>query len=184
MIFTEGPLPGTYIIDPDRKADERGYFARIFCQREFAHHDLTQDLVQANLSHNHKRGTLRGMHYQSAPHQEVKVVRCISGALYDAIVDVRPDSPTYGQWMGVELSAENGRSLYVPEGFAHGYITLSDDTVAMYFVSAFYTPGAEGGIHYDDPAIGIEWPIPVSQISEKDQGWPPLAPQSTADVVG
>lgn len=178
MIFTEGALPDTYVIDPERKADARGYFARIFCQQEFAAHGLTQTVAQANVSFNHERGTLRGMHYQATPHEEVKVVRCMQGALYDVIVDVRPDSETYGRWMGVELTAENGRALYVPEGFAHGYITLTDDTEAVYFVSAFYTPGAERGVRYDDPAIGIEWPISVSVISEKDRSWPALEAQS------
>lgn len=178
MIFTEGALPGTYLIDPERKADDRGYFARMFCQEEFAAHGLNQTVAQANLSFNEKRGTLRGMHFQAAPHREVKVVRCMQGALYDVIVDVRPDSDTRGQWMGVELTAENGRALYVPEGFAHGYLTLTDDTEAVYFVSSFYTPGAERGLRYDDPKIGIEWPIPVSVISEKDQSWPALEAQS------
>lgn len=180
MIFTEGALPGTYIIDPEKKIDHRGYFARIFCQQEFAGHDLIQAVAQANLSFNEQRGTLRGMHYQAAPHQEVKVVRCTQGALYDVIVDVRPDSDTYGEWMGVELSAENGRALYVPEGFAHGYVTLTDDTEAVYFVSTFYTPGAERGLRYDDPTIGIEWPVPVSVISEKDQSWPAFGSHSMA----
>jgi len=179
MIFTEGALPGTYVIDPERKADARGYFARIFCRQEFAAHGLNQTVVQANVSVNEQRGTLRGMHYQAAPHQEVKVVRCTRGALYDVIVDVRSDSDTYGEWMGVELTAENGRALYVPEGFAHGYITLTDDTEAVYFVSTFYAPEFERGLRYDDPAIGIEWPVAVSVVSEKDRQWPSFQPTPT-----
>lgn len=172
MTFTKGTLPGTYIIDPDRKEDSRGFFARVFCQREFAEHGLAQNMVQTNVSFNARRGTLRGMHYQAEPHQEVKLVRCTSGALYDVIVDVRPESETYGQWMGVELTADTHRMLYVPEGFAHGFVTLTDDTEALYQVSAFYTPGAERGLRYNDPAIGIDWPVDVTVISDKDLSWP------------
>lgn len=180
MIFTEGALSGTYIIDPERVGDRRGHFARAYCQKEFAAHGLTQPMVQGNVSYNHECGTLRGLHYQVAPHQEVKVVRCMQGGLYDVVVDVRPGSDTYGQWMGVELTAENGRTFYVPEGFAHGYLTLADNTEALYFTSAFYTPAAERGIRYDDPAVGIEWPVEVTEVSEKDRCWPdfPLHPEA------
>jgi dTDP-4-dehydrorhamnose 3,5-epimerase len=182
MIFTEGALPGTYILDPDRKSDSRGFFARSFCLQEFAEHGLAPAIVQANVSFNHERGTLRGMHYQAAPHQEIKIVRCTRGALYDVIVDVRPASPTHGQWMGVELTEHNGRTLYVPEGFAHGYITLADDTEVMYFVTASYAPQAERGLRYDDPTFGIEWPHRVRHISEKDASWPDYAWPSDAPV--
>jgi dTDP-4-dehydrorhamnose 3,5-epimerase len=180
MIFTEGALPGTYIIDPERKRDSRGYFARVFCRDEFAAHGLSDSMVQANVSFNHERGTLRGLHYQAAPHQEAKIIRCSRGALYDVVVDVRPGSPSYGRWMGVELSAENGRAFYVPEGFAHGYLTLVDDTEAGYFTSAFYAPEAERGLRYDDPSLNIEWPIAVSVVSDKDQSWPAFEPQPAA----
>lgn len=172
MIFEASPLQGAYIIDLDKHQDDRGFFARAFCQHEFAEHDLAQDMVQTNVSYSGQRGTLRGMHYQEAPHREAKLVRCTQGSLYDVIVDLRPDSDTYTDWMGVELTADNHRMLYVPEGFAHGFITLADDTEVMYQVSEFYAPGAENGLRYDDPAIGIEWPIPATVISQKDQSWP------------
>lgn len=172
MIFSHGPLPGAYVIELEKFEDDRGFFARAFCQKEFADHGLAQDMVQTNVSYSATRGTLRGMHYQESPHEEAKLVRCTKGALYDVIVDVRPDSDTYTQWMGVELTATNHRMLYVPEGCAHGFITLADDTEVMYQVSAFYAPGAERGLRYDDPAIGIEWPVEVTVLSEKDAAWP------------
>jgi len=180
MIFTKGPLPDTYLIDPDKKQDDRGFFARAFCEREFAEHGLVQHMVQTNVSFNARRGTLRGLHFQRAPHREVKLVRCTRGALYDVIVDVRPESAAYGEWMGVELSADSHRMLYVPEGFAHGFLTLEDDTEVTYQVSAFYTPGAEGGLRYDDPALAIDWPAPGRVISEKDRSWPAFQPPPTA----
>lgn len=177
MIFNEGPLQGPSIIDLEKHKDQRGFFARAFCQREFAEQGLAQDMVQTNVSFSAKRGTLRGMHYQTPPHQEAKLIRCTRGALYDVIVDVRPDSDTYGQWMGVELSADTHRMFYVPEGFAHGFLTLADETEVMYQVSAFYAPGSEEGLRYDDPALGIEWPISVQVISNKDLSWPAFDPQ-------
>ena len=172
MIFTEGALQGAYIIDLEKHEDQRGFFARTFCQKEFAEHGLAEDMVQSNVSYSEQRGTLRGMHYQNPPHQEAKLIRCTQGALYDVIVDVRGDSETYGQWMSVELSEDTHRMFYVPEGFAHGFMTLEDDTEVMYQVSEFYTPGAERGICYNDPALGIDWPMPVQVISEKDLSWP------------
>lgn len=172
MIFEEAPLQGAHIIELQQHQDDRGFFARAFCQHEFAEHDLAHDMVQTNVSYSGRRGTLRGMHYQEAPHREAKLVRCTQGGLYDVIVDLRPDSDTYTDWMGVQLTADNHRMLYVPEGFAHGFITLADDTEVMYQVSEFYAPGAEHGLRYDDPAIGIEWPISVEVLSEKDQTWP------------
>lgn len=172
MRFTPTELKDAYVIDIEQRADERGFFARTWCQNEFAQHGLVATIAQANMSYNHKRGTLRGMHFQRAPHAEVKIIRCTRGAIYDVIIDLRPDSPTYKRWIGVELTARNYRMLYVPEGFGHGFQTLEDETEVAYNVSQFYTPGAEGGVRYNDPAFGIAWPLPVSVISEKDAAWP------------
>lgn len=172
MIFTETPLKGAFVVDPDPRGDDRGFFARAFCAQEFEAHGLKPVVVQANTSFNHKAGTIRGLHYQTPPAAEAKFMRCISGAIYDVIVDIRPDSPTFRQHFGVELSAENRRALYVPEMFAHGYLSLTDGAEVYYTVSEFYTPGVEGGYRYDDPALGIEWPIPVTVVSEKDAAWP------------
>jgi dTDP-4-dehydrorhamnose 3,5-epimerase len=172
MLFEETKLSGAFIIDLDRKSDARGYFARGFCAKEFEEHGLKPTIAQYNISFNHKRGTLRGLHYQVPPATETKLVRCTRGAIYDVIVDLRPDSPTYLQHIGVELTAENGRALYVPEMFAHGYQTLTDNTEVMYPVSEFYTPGCERGARHDDPKFGIEWPLPVVVISDKDANWP------------
>ena len=176
MIFTETKLPGAYLLELQKREDERGFFARTWCQQEFANHDLVTDMVQGNVSYNRQAGTLRGLHYQAAPYREVKLVRCTRGALYDVIVDLRPTSPTYKAWIGVELTSDNYRMLYVPEGFAHGFITLAPDTEATYQVSQFYTPGAERGLRYDDPAFAIDWPAAVQVISAKDKQW--------ADFVG
>jgi dTDP-4-dehydrorhamnose 3,5-epimerase len=175
MIFIETELKGAYIIDLERREDERGFFARTWCQQEFEAHGLVARIVQANTSYNKAKGTLRGMHYQRAPHAETKLVRASRGAIYDVIVDLRPDSPTFKRWIGVELTADNRRALFVPEGFAHGFQTLEDNTDVSYQVSAFYTPGAEGGLRYNDPAFDIEWPLPVSVISPKDADWPDFA---------
>lgn len=176
MIFQETQLKGAYIIDLERREDARGFFARSFCQREFEAHGLAPVMVQTNVSYNKKRGTLRGMHYQAAPYEEAKLVRCTRGAIYDVIVDVRPHSDTFREWVGVELTPDTGRMLYVPEGFAHGFITLEDETEVTYQVSAFYAPGYERGLRYDDPAIGIVWPIGMQVISEKDGSWPDFSP--------
>jgi dTDP-4-dehydrorhamnose 3,5-epimerase len=172
MIFTETKLKGAFIIELEKKIDERGFFARAWCQKEFEHHRLVRQMVQANVSFNKKRGTLRGMHYQITPYEEAKLVRCTRGAIYDVIIDLRSDLPTYKQWIGVELTSENYRMLYVPENFAHGLITLEDNTEVTYQVSQFYSPGSEKGIRYNDAAFGIKWPIPVNVISEKDKSWP------------
>lgn len=172
MRFTPTEIKDAYVIDIEQRADERGFFARTWCQNEFAQHGLVATIAQANMSYNHRRGTLRGMHFQRAPHAEVKIIRCTRGAIYDVIIDLRPESPTYRRWIGVELSARNYRMLYVPEGFGHGFQTLEDETEVAYNVSQFYTPGAEGGVRYNDPAFGITWPLPVSVISEKDAAWP------------
>ncbi|MDJ0860375.1 MAG: dTDP-4-dehydrorhamnose 3,5-epimerase [Dinoroseobacter sp.] len=171
MIFSETPLPGAYLIELERRGDERGYFARTFCANEFASHGLSTSFVQANMSLSRDPGTLRGLHFQREPAQEAKLVRCVSGRLFDVIVDIRPESPTYLQNYSVELSAENGLALYVPKGFAHGFQTLEPDTVASYMADAFYTPEKEGGYRYDDPALGIDWPAKVTEISDKDLKW-------------
>ena len=178
MIMRPTSLHGAYVIDLEKREDSRGFFARAWCRREFEQHHLVPDLVQANLSYNTMKGTLRGMHYQAEAYGEVKLVRCTRGRLYDVIIDVRPESPSYGRWLGVELTADNRLMLYVPAGFAHGYETLEDDTEALYLVSEYYTPGAERGVRYDDPAFKIVWPLPVTSVSEKDQKWPdfPLMP--------
>jgi dTDP-4-dehydrorhamnose 3,5-epimerase len=176
MHFTEGQLPGTYLLVPNRIEDERGFFARAYCRQELEAHGLSPRIVQANTGFSHRRGTLRGLHYQVAPHQETKIVRCVRGAVFDVVVDVRADSPTRGAWMGTRLTAENGHALYVPEGVAHGYLTLEDDSEVLYFVSQYYAPDAERGLRYDDPAVGIDWPIRVVEVSDKDRTWPDFAP--------
>jgi len=171
MLFSPTTLKDAMLIDIEKRGDDRGYFARTMCRDEFAAHGLVSEFVQANHSYNRMRGTLRGMHFQRAPHEEVKLVRCVRGAILDVIIDLRPASPTYRKWEGFELSAENGRLLYVPGGFAHGFQTLVDDVDVTYQVSHPYTPTAEGGVRYDDPAFGIEWPEPVTVISPKDASW-------------
>jgi dTDP-4-dehydrorhamnose 3,5-epimerase len=171
MIFTETALAGAYIIDLERREDERGYFARAFCQNEFAEHGLKPVIAQANVAFNKVAGTLRGMHFQFPPAPETKVVRCTRGAILDIIVDLRPESPTYLQHVSVQLDADTGRALYVPERFAHGYQTLVDATETSYFVGEFYTPDAEGGLAADDPLLGLDWPLPVAAISPKDASW-------------
>lgn len=172
MIFTETRLANAFVIDPEPYADERGLFARTFCAREFAEHGLDTTPVQCNVSLNRGRGTMRGMHWQAAPHEEAKLVRCTHGAIHDVIVDLRPDSATFGEHVGVELTAGNRRMLYVPEGFAHGFLTLEDDSEVFYQMSAFYEPDAARGLRYDDPALGIRWPAEVRVVSERDRSWP------------
>jgi dTDP-4-dehydrorhamnose 3,5-epimerase len=184
MLFTETPLTGAYLLDLEKREDDRGFFARTWCRREFEAHGLKVDLVQTNDSYNHHRGTLRGMHMQRTPHAETKLVRCIAGAIYDVIVDLRPDSPTYCRWYGVELNAENRRQLYVPEGFAHGYQTLTEGAEVTYQVTEFYTPGAEQGYRWDDPAFGIVWSLPVTILSDKDARWPLLLQEGQFDDSG
>lgn len=169
MIFKKTKLRGAFIIEIKPINDERGFFARSWCQKEFEEYGLESAMVQANMSYSKVRGTLRGLHYQVSPHEEAKLIRCTHGAIYDVIIDLRADSPTYKESIGVELSAKNHKMLYVPEGFAHGYLTLEDDVEASYQVSQFYTPGAEKGIRWDDPEFGIQWPIPIKAISEKDK---------------
>ncbi len=172
VIFNETELKGAYVIEIEKLKDHRGFFARAWCQKEFEEYNLVSRTKQANVSYNKSRGTLRGMHYQLTPYEETKLVRCTRGAIYDVIIDLRPDSSTYTQWFGVELTAENYKMLYVPENFGHGFQTLKDDTEVTYQVSQFYTPGSERGIRWDDPAFGIDWPLAVQVISDKDKNWP------------
>jgi dTDP-4-dehydrorhamnose 3,5-epimerase len=174
VIFSETKLKGAFIIDIDRKEDERGYFARAFCQKEFREHGLQSVIAQANVASNARRGTLRGMHFQYPPAAESKLVRCTRGAIFDIIVDLRPESPTYLEHISVELDEDNMRALYVPERFAHGYQVLRDNTDTSYQVGEFYTPTAEGGLRYDDPRLELKWPLEVSVISSKDQAFRPL----------
>lgn len=173
MIFTETKLKGAFIIEPERLSDERGFFARTWCMEEFKAQGLNTNFVQANVAFNIRRGTLRGMHYQSFPYEEAKLIRCTKGAIYDVIIDIRKNSPTRGNWIAVELAAGNYRMFYVPEGFAHGYQTLEDDTEVSYQLSQFYTPDAGRGIRWDDPAFKIKWPETENlTISKRDLSWP------------
>lgn len=172
MEFTPLELPGAFLIDLERREDARGWFARTYCAREFEARGLPTGMVQTNMSLTRRAGTLRGMHYQVEPDAEDKLVRCVRGRIWDAIVDLRPQSPSYCRWFGTELSEENGRMLLVPKGFAHGFVTLDADVAVTYQVSAFYAPQSERGVRYDDPAFGIAWPVPVRDLSEKDRSWP------------
>jgi dTDP-4-dehydrorhamnose 3,5-epimerase len=172
MKFEETPLKGAWVIDLEPRGDDRGYFARTFCRQEFEAHGIEANVVQSNVSFSVHAGTLRGMHFQKAPAEETKLVRCLAGALLDVIVDNRPNSRTYLQHFAVELTPENQRMLFVPRGFAHGFMTLKDNTEMLYMVSEYYTPDAEAGLLYNDPVLGIRWPLPVSVISPKDAVWP------------
>ncbi len=172
MIFEETKLKGAFVIELEKMKDERGFFARTWCQREFAAHKLNSQLVQCNVSFNAKKGTLRGMHYQTAPHEEAKLVRCTMGAIYDVVIDLRPDSSTFKQWLAVELTADNRRMLYIPEGFAHGFQTIEDNSEVFYQMSEFYAPECAGGVRWDDPAFSIQWPVDQQIISAKDQQYP------------
>jgi dTDP-4-dehydrorhamnose 3,5-epimerase len=171
MIFIETKLKGAYIIKIEKIEDQRGFFARTWCQKEFEAHGLVAHVAQGNLSFNQKKGTLRGMHYQIAPCEETKLVQCLRGAIYDVIIDLRPNSPTYKQWIGAEITAENHKMLYIPKGFAHGFITLADETEVSYLISEFYAPEYARGVRYNDPTFGVEWPIEVRVISDKDKHW-------------
>jgi len=172
MIFTETKLKGAFIIEIEKHADDRGFFARSFCEKEFKDHGLNPRLVQCNISYNAKRGTLRGMHYQVAPYEEAKLVRCTRGAIYDVIVDIRTASPTFKEHIGLLLTADNKLSLYVPEGFAHGFLTLEDETEVFYQMSEFYAPGHARGFRWNDATFGIRWPLEPRVISERDQTYP------------
>lgn len=173
MIITPIHVDGAYLIELNKLSDERGFFARAFCSNEFSDQGLKTNFVQANLSGNNQKNTVRGLHMQKEPHSEVKLVRCIRGAIFDAFVDLRPNSPTFGKWAGAELTQDNRKMLYIPEGCAHGYQTLCDDTEVMYMVSAFYHAESERGYRWDDPSFGIDWPEKQQAIlSEKDKAWP------------
>ena len=171
MVFTETGLPGAFVVDIEPRVDQRGLFARSWCQDEFGAHGLATRLVQCSLSQSARRHTLRGMHFQAAPHNEAKLVRCTMGAIYDVIIDLRADSPTRGKYFGAELSATNHRALYVPEGFAHGFLTLADESEVFYQMSEFYRPEAARGVRWDDPAFGIVWPARPEVISERDASY-------------
>ncbi len=182
MIFYETKLKGAFIIDVKKAEDERGFFGRTWCKKEFEEHGLNSEIVQTNMSYNEKTGTLRGMHYQIAPFAETKTVRCTAGSIYDVIVDLRPESDTFMQWIGVTLTDENSRMLYVPDGFAHGFITLEDHTSIHYMVTEYYTPAAEAGIRYDDPAFHIKWPLAPTIVSVKDKMHPAFNRNSPISV--
>jgi len=174
VIFCETPLASSYLICPERREDERGYFARTFCVEEFAAHGLLLDVKQCNVSYNRLSGTVRGMHFQRAPRAEAKLVRCTRGAIFDVIVDLRPGSPTYCHWHGAELTEVNGHSLFVPEGFAHGFQTLADGSEVFYQMFAWYSPEHADGVRWDDPVFGIRWPLPITSIAERDRTFPLL----------
>ncbi len=172
MRFTETPVVGAWVIDLERREDERGFFARTWCEQEFRERGLHEHLAQCSVSFNHRRGTLRGMHFQTAPHEEAKVVSCPRGRIWDVALDLRRDSPSYCQWFGVELSPENYRALYVPPGCAHGMVTLEDDTLVQYQISVAYVPGHQAAVRWDDPAFGIAWPVTDPFLSERDRALP------------
>ena len=171
MRFVETPLAGAHVIELERFVDDRGFFAQAWARDEFLVHGLDPTIEQMNLSTTARAGTFRGFHWQEPPHAEVKTVRCVVGSVFNVIIDMRPDSPTWRQWFGVELSAENLRQLYIPERFANGFLILEDDTTLLYNVSRQHEPGHERGIRWDDPAIGVEWPMPISTVSAKDAAW-------------
>jgi dTDP-4-dehydrorhamnose 3,5-epimerase len=172
MQFTETEIGGAFILDAEQIADERGFFARSWARDEFEAHGLNPHLAQCNLSYNHRKGTVRGMHWQAAPHAETKLVRCTQGGIYDVVVDLRADSPTYLRWIGAELTAENRRALYIPEGCGHGFQTLADGTEVLYMITEYYTPAAARGMRWNDPAITVTWPLAVTVISERDAQYP------------
>jgi dTDP-4-dehydrorhamnose 3,5-epimerase len=182
MIFNPLTLKGAFTIDVQPFQDNRGFFTRIFCEKEFSAHDLVQHFVQSNHSGTHGKGVIRGMHFQHSPFCEVKLVKCVQGGIFDVIVDVRKDSPTFLQWFGTELTAENKTMMYVPAGFAHGFQSLTEYSEITYMVSNFYNKDSEGGIRYSDPAVKIDWPLPASLVSEKDLKIP-LSDSSFAGVV-
>lgn len=172
VLFHDTPIAGAYVLEPQRIRDERGFFARLWCAQELASRGLSSAIRQTNIGVSARKGTLRGLHFQREPHAEVKIIRCPRGAIFDVIVDLRPQSPTFRRWHGLELSGENSLALYVPEGCAQGYLTMRDDTEIYYHASAAYEPRAASGVRYDDPAFGIEWPSPIEVISDQDRLWP------------
>lgn len=175
MKFLETGLPGAYVMEPEPRMDHRGFFGRIWCEDELGELGLENKITQSNVGFSYQKGTLRGLHFQAAPHAEVKIVRCTRGSVYDVIVDLRPDSPTFRRWFGVELSATNHRMVYVPEGFAQGYLTLEDESEIYYHTSRRYHPESASGVRYDDPEFGIVWPAEVVVISDQDRAWPDFA---------
>lgn len=176
MIFKPTPIAGAWLISLEVQADARGFFARSFCEREFAAHGLTRRFVQCNLSYNARRGTLRGMHFQRRPGSEAKIVRCVRGAAYDVVVDLRPKSATYRRWTAFELTPENRDCVYIPDGCAHGFQTLSDGTELFYHMSEFYAPELSDGVRWNDPAFGIDWPLPDPILSDRDRSYPDYKP--------
>ncbi|OLN24914.1 dTDP-4-dehydrorhamnose 3,5-epimerase [Desulfovibrio sp. DV] len=176
MVFRETPVAGARLIDLEKRGDDRGFFARVFCRKEMANQGLVSDILQINTSLSVQKGTLRGMHYQLAPSAEVKIVRCIRGALFDVVLDLRPDSPSFCRWFGAELSAENRTMMYVPKGCAHGFLTLEENTEAFYLVDSAYAPDLERGVRYDDLQFGIVWPAAPAEVSQKDRSWPDFDP--------
>ena len=172
MIFEPLPVAGAYLITPQKRSDERGYFARVFCRDELIAQGLCADYCQANTALSPRTGTLRGLHFQRTPHAEVKLMRCTRGRVFDVVLDLRPDSPTYLRWHGAELSADNAAMLYAPAGTAHGYLTLTDDTELLYMTSAKYAPDAATGVRFDDRAFAIRWPRDITLVSQADRGWP------------
>jgi dTDP-4-dehydrorhamnose 3,5-epimerase len=180
MVFIETKLKGAYLVETEPIVDERGFFARTFCREEFTRHGLNPQVVQCNLSYNREKGTLRGMHYQISPRQEVKLVSCVSGSIYDVIVDLRSESPTYCEWVGVELGARRRQMLYIPEGFAHGFQTLEADAEVFYQMSEFYAPECARGVRWDDPAFAVSWPVGPRIISARDRSYPDFHGQAAA----
>jgi dTDP-4-dehydrorhamnose 3,5-epimerase len=172
MIFTETTIAGAWLVEPERLEDERGFFARVWDSTEFEEHGLSPQLVQSSIALTRKRGTLRGLHYQVAPHEETKLVRCCAGAIFDVAVDLRPTSPTFKRWFGTELTADNRHALYVPEGCAHGFLTLVDECEVLYQISGWHAPDAARGVRWDDPAFAIEWPEAVLALNERDRTFP------------
>ncbi len=172
MIFHELAVAGSYLLEPERQVDERGSFTRTFCVDELAERELITDIAQISTSHNARRGTLRGMHFQRPPHEETKIVRCTRGAVHDVVVDLRADSPTFSRWAAAELSVANGHAVYVPRGCAHGFLTLQDDSDVEYVISAPYAQDAASGVRFDDPAFGVEWPFEPVVASERDRSYP------------
>ncbi|HET7411931.1 MAG TPA: dTDP-4-dehydrorhamnose 3,5-epimerase, partial [Pararhizobium sp.] len=183
MRFTETDLKGLWLIEREPHSDSRGSFARTFCEREFAAHGLETRFVQHSQSLSREKATVRGMHFQKEPHAEVKLVSCIAGAILDVAVDLRPGSPGYLSWRAFELTPGNGRQIYIPEGFAHGFQTLTDDAVVHYLISEFHAPPAASGVRYDDPALGIEWPLPPGVVADKDRAWPLIESASRPKVL-
>lgn len=184
MRFVPTDIPGNWLIEQERQADERGFFARTWCAREFAERGLETRLVQCSVSFNQRHGTLRGLHYQAPPRAEVKLVRCTRGAIFDVAVDLRPDSATFRRWVGVELTQENGRTLYIPRGFAHGFLTLADATEVSYQMSEMYGPEQVRGVRWNDPFFGVRWPGPAEVIAPRDRDYPDVDLDSLQELRG